>query len=82
MGALSPLIISLIFQAIRIAAQVAGGNARANAALSELELFMVQLNQEGRDPTPEEMAIYTERTAEIDLEFQQLLDRLETAAGP
>lgn len=78
---LTPLVISLIFQGIRIAAQVAGGNHRADAALSELELFMVKLNEEGRDPTPEEMAVYTAKTAELDFSFQQNLERLKAVTG-
>lgn len=74
---MDPLIISLIFQGLRLAAQVATQGVRAKEALNDLEVFLLKLHQENRLPTPEEMAQWTERTASLDRLFASKVKQLE-----
>lgn len=82
---MTPLIWSLVFMGFRIVAQAAGGHIRAKAALDDLQLFMMKLSEEGRDPTPIEMAQWTALTAQLDRDFQAKLDELRSmvaGSGP
>jgi hypothetical protein len=75
---MDPMIVSLIFQGLRLVAQLSTQGYRARQALSELEAFLVQLHQENRLPTYEEMVHYTSATADLDKHFRANLERLKT----
>ena len=73
---MDPMILSLVFQAIRLGAQLMTEGARARVALDELELFLLKLHEEDRLPTPDEFRIFTGKTAAIDKSFRRKLEKL------
>lgn len=77
---MDPMILSLVFQAIRLGAQLMTEGARARVALDELELFLLKLHEEDRLPTPDEFRIFTGKTAAIDKSFRRKLEKLAELA--
>lgn len=75
---LTPLVVSLIFQATKLAAQAVTGGLRHRAALSELQNFMMKLAEEGRDPTFEEVEAWTARTEQLAEDFRANLAELRS----
>ena len=76
---MDPMMVSLILAGVRLAIQAAQGVARAQARLSDLEAFMLVLNQEGRAPTSNEVHGFVVDAQDANDNVQQALARLPVA---